>query len=157
MSRQEKKTRIRMLPPRIQLQQRDALTGSYPTNVRFSIDGRTGDYNINFNDRYSVVFTSSNTYLPGIGFPVGNIWLTNSSLNDLTSSIVAPGNVRSQVVDGLPFFHFTPGQDLTPFRDNDQPAVDGVNKLGLFSVIFCEELFAICQFIILNINPLSFM
>ena len=68
MSRQEKKTRIRMLPPRIQLQQRDALTGSYPTNVRFSIDGRTGDYNINFNDRYSVVFTSSNTYLPGIGF-----------------------------------------------------------------------------------------
>jgi len=135
MSRQEKKTRIRMLPPRIQLQQRDALTGSYPTNVRFSIDGRTGDYNINFNDRYSVVFTSSNTYLPGIGFPVGNIWLTNSSSNDLTSSIVAPGNVRSQVVDGLPFFHFTPGQDLTPFRDNDQPAVDGKSTNNPFFAI----------------------
>ncbi len=56
MSRQEKKTRIRMLPPRVQLQQRDALTGSYPTNVRFSTDGRTGNYLINFDDTKTIDF-----------------------------------------------------------------------------------------------------
>jgi len=69
MSRQEKKTRMRMLPPRVQLQQRDALTGSYPTTVRFSTDGRTGKYPISFDDTETINF---NTYY-------------SSSLYDLTS------------------------------------------------------------------------
>lgn len=125
MARQEKGSRMRMLPPRVQLQQRDALTGSYPTTVRFSTDGRTGKYSISFNDTYTVNFTSSNQYIPAIGFPVGNIWLNNSQSNDLTGSIVTTGSIRTQTIDGLPFFHFTPGQEITPFRDNDQPAVDG--------------------------------
>lgn len=134
MSRQEKRSRMRMLPPRVQLQQRDALTGSYPTNVRFSIDGRTGNYPVNFDDIYTVPFLSSNKYIPAIGFSENNIWLTNSQSNDLTSSIVTTGSVRSQVIEGLPFFHFTPGQDLTPFRDNDQPAVDGKSENNPFFV-----------------------
>ena len=125
MSRQEKNSRVRMLPPRVQLQQRGAMTGSYPTNVRFSTDGRTGNYQTNYNDIYTVIFTSSNDYIPAVGFPVGNIWLTNSQSNDLTGSIITTGSVRPEIIDGLPFFHFTPGQDITPFRDNDQPAVDG--------------------------------
>lgn len=123
---------MRMLPARVQLQQRDALTGSYPTNVRFSIDGRTGDYPVSYNDIYTVVFTSSNNYIPAVGFPVGNIWLNNSQSNDLTASIVTTGSVRSQIIDGLPFFHFTPGQDLTPFRDSNQPAVDGKSVENAF-------------------------
>ncbi len=125
MSRQEKGSRMRMLPPRVQLQQRDALTGSYPTNVRFSIDGRTGNYPISYDDTYAVVFTGSDNYIPGIGFTEDSIWLLNSASNDLTGSIITTGSVRSQVIEGLPFFHFTPGQESTPFRDNDQPAVDG--------------------------------
>lgn len=125
MSRQEKNSRVRMLPPRVQLQQRGAMTGSYPTNVRFSTDGRTGNYQTNYNDIYTVIFTSSNDYIPAVGFPVGNIWLTNSQSNDLTGSIITTGSVRPEITDGLPFFHFTPGQDITPFRDSDNPAVDG--------------------------------
>jgi hypothetical protein len=135
MARQEKKSRMRMLPARVQLQQRDALTGSYPTNVRFSIDGRTGDYPVSYNDIYTVVFTSSNNYIPAVGFPVGNIWLNNSQSNDLTASIVTTGSIRSQIIDGLPFFHFTPGQDLTPFRDSNQPAVDGKSVENAFYAI----------------------
>ena len=59
MARQEKRSRMRMLPARIQLQQRSALTGSYPTNVRFSIDGRTGNYPINFDDTKTIDFQNS--------------------------------------------------------------------------------------------------
>lgn len=58
MSRQEKKTRIRVVPPKLQLRGQDALTGSYPTNVRFSLDGRTGNYKIGYNDIQTVVFGS---------------------------------------------------------------------------------------------------
>ena len=133
MSRQEKGSRIRMLPARIQLQQRDALTGSYPTNVRFSTDGRTGNYKVNFDDTYSVVFTSSNVYNPSIGFPTGYIWLNNSSSNDLSASIQTKGTIRSSIVEDLPYFNFNHvGQELTPFRDNNQPAVDGKSQNNPF-------------------------
>jgi len=133
MSRQEKGSRIRMLPARIQLQQRDALTGSYPTNVRFSTDGRTGNYKVNFDDTYSVVFTSSNVYNPSIGFPTGYIWLNNSSSNDLSASIQTKGTIRSSIVEDLPYFNFNHvGQELTPFRDNNQPAVDGKSENNPF-------------------------
>ena len=62
MSRQEKRSRMRMLPPRIQLQQRDALTGSYPTNLRFSTDGRTGNYKVKYDDTKIIDFTSFKSY-----------------------------------------------------------------------------------------------
>jgi len=56
MSRQEKRTRIRVISPKLQLRGQDALTGSYPTNVRFSLDGRTGNYKVGYNDVQTVVF-----------------------------------------------------------------------------------------------------
>lgn len=124
MSRQEKKTRLRLVPPKLQLRGLDALTGSYPTNVRFSLDGRTGKYKVDYNDRYSVVFTSSNNYIPSIGFPLGNIWLDNSSSNDLNANIITTGSVRSRIIDDLPFFHFSPGQEMPPFHDQQQFAAD---------------------------------
>ena len=58
MSRQEKRTRIRVISPKLQLRGQDALTGSYPTNVRFSLDGRTGNYKVGYNDVQTVVFGS---------------------------------------------------------------------------------------------------
>lgn len=58
MSRQEKGSRMRLLPAKLQLQQRDALTGSYPTNQRFSTDGRTGNYLTNFDDTKTIDFIS---------------------------------------------------------------------------------------------------
>lgn len=124
MSRQEKKTRMRLLPPKVQLQQQDALTGSYPTNVRFSLDGRIGNYKVDYNDVYTVNYTSSNAYIPSIGFAIDNIWLTNSQSNDLTSSIVTTGSVRSRIIEGLPYFHFSPGQEIQPFSDQLQYAAD---------------------------------
>lgn len=218
MSRQEKGSRIRMLPARLQLQQRDAHTGSYPTVSRFSTDGRTGTYNTSFNDTKTVVFASSDNYMPGVGLSSESNWLDDDKSFDtvstfsqedvitlkidtgkeafafayagkepavwhdtkfnillksvngdatewatvvsiyaepdvlyvkLESDIVTDysngsklylsphilpttGNIRSQVIDGLPFMHFTPGQELTPFRDNDQPAADGKSSTDPF-------------------------
>lgn len=242
MSRQEKGSRVRMLPPRLQLQQRDAHTGSYPTVSRFSTDGRSGVYNTSFNDTKTIIFTSSNDYTPGIGFSAGSVWLidcnkediaTTSSIvivapwtDDLISfpqpgiygeigtnlavglgyigdypiagpynlhlqsadtltneyvvvdhvgftfpygaplmtffleenlinnfilgsdiaiattgtpstvlspaSIITTGNLRSQVIEGLPFVHFSPGQEPTPFRDHGQAATDGKSSNNPF-------------------------
>lgn len=56
MSRQEKRTRIKVVPPKLQLRGQDALTSSYPTNVRFSLDGRTGNYKTSYNDIQTIIF-----------------------------------------------------------------------------------------------------
>lgn len=72
--------------------------------------------------------------LAGVGFPIASKWIQNRIGLDLPTSggISSPGNVTSQVVENLPFFHFTPGQELTPFRDNVQPAVDGKSQNNPF-------------------------
>jgi hypothetical protein len=72
--------------------------------------------------------------LAGVGFPISSKWIQNRIELDLptTGGISAPGNVATQVIEDLPFFHFTPGQELTPFRDNDQPAVDGKSQNNPF-------------------------
>lgn len=61
MARQNKGSRSKFLPPRIQLQQRDATTGSYPSLHRTSCDNRSGKYNTFFDDTKVVNFVS----LPG--------------------------------------------------------------------------------------------
>lgn len=71
----------------------------------------------------------------GLGFLSNDrTWINDRGKLDLpgTSSIPVVGTVRSQIIEGLPFFHFTPGQDLKPFRDNDHPAVDGKSNNETF-------------------------
>jgi hypothetical protein len=74
--------------------------------------------------------------MPGIGLPNSSIWLKQPDAQDLIgitgSTINTWGNITSQVIGGLPFIHYTPGQELTPFRDNDQPAVDGKSQNNPF-------------------------
>lgn len=72
MARQEKKTRIRGLPPKVLLAQRDARTGSLPTISRVASDNRTGKYSVKFDDRNTMMFlTSAQNVLPGIGVSIG--------------------------------------------------------------------------------------
>jgi hypothetical protein len=72
--------------------------------------------------------------LAGVGFPIASKWIQNRIGLDLPTSggISSPGNVASQVIENLPFFHFTPGQEITPFRDSNQPAVDGKSQNNSF-------------------------
>jgi len=105
MSRTEKNTRIRPLPPKVQLTQKDSITGSYPTNARGAVvDNRTGVYGVKFNDQNTFIFTSgSGTALTS---PIGII----AGVNDSTLSY---SNV---------------GQALSPYHDDAQFAADGKSQ-----------------------------
>ena len=59
MPRQNKKTRIKGIPPRLQLQQRDATTGSFPSQVRIASDNRSGNIPVLWNEKNLIEF---NTY-----------------------------------------------------------------------------------------------
>jgi hypothetical protein len=88
-------------------------------------------------DYTQVISTKESGYIPGIGLPESSIWLQQPDAQDIlsltgSSMYSATGSVKPNVIDGLPFIHFSPGQELTPFRDNVQPAVDGKSSNNPF-------------------------
>lgn len=58
MPRTLKNTRIKGLPPRVQLQMKDAVTGSFPAHSRIASDNRTGCYGVLYDDTKTVQFQS---------------------------------------------------------------------------------------------------
>lgn len=58
MTRTLKSTRIKGLPPKVQLRTKDAVTGSYPAHVRQTSDNRTGMYRAFYDDGKTVDFKS---------------------------------------------------------------------------------------------------
>lgn len=129
MARVEKGSRIRTLPPKVQIQQNDSVTGSYPSNARFSTDGRTGDYSIWFDDRYTPIFSQSNVLRYPIGIPssYNGITLTGFS-EEVTDLNNITGSFRKGIGDKFIKFDKFPTcmpQPLTPFKDNGNFEVDG--------------------------------
>lgn len=135
MPRTLKKTRIKGLPPKVQLQMKDALTGSFPTQVRIASDNRSGDYRVYYDDMKTVEFRSYVSGTTGLSMPVGlhsdnlALFRVNQSGStvrneEMNTNIVISGIVRKGVGDS--FVTFTPGQDFTPFRDDQNPAVEGM-------------------------------
>lgn len=118
MSRQEKKTRMRMLPPRVQLQQRDALTGSYPTVVRFSTDGRTGNYTVSYNDLQTIYFQTA---------------LSNSiNLNDLQQYVIhyQRWNEEEFISDDGTNIYFKQTYVGTPYDVGQDTIIKNANTTG---------------------------
>jgi len=142
MARINKKTRIKGLPPKLQLQQEDATTGSFPSQVRISSDNRTGNYDVLWNDTNAINFLRYSNLELGIGINSGSQFIKYPSeqLTDITTT----GSLRKGVGDQIA--HFTPGQGLTPFRDYDNPAVDGKSDNNSFyatgsnPLVFGDEL-----------------
>lgn len=92
MTRVLKNTRIKGLPPRVQLRTKDAVTGSYPAHARTASDNRTGTYRTFFDDTktvdfksYALTAASAASYGPGFnaqgtytGYTIGSqviLWL----------------------------------------------------------------------------------
>lgn len=94
------KKKIR-LPPRVQLRDIDAETGSYPTITRTGDQYRLGTSFSKFDDTKVVIF-SENT---SINLPSTiNSTLITSDLTDVTSSLTATGTVRKGIADEFVVF-----------------------------------------------------
>jgi len=70
MPRILKKTRIKGLPPRVQLQLKEAVTGSFPSHSRLVSDNRTGRYKVRYDDTKTVSFNSYSSGTINHGFDV---------------------------------------------------------------------------------------
>jgi len=137
MPRVLKKTRIKWLPPKVQLRNNEALTGSFPTHARISSDNRTGVFNTFYDDSNTIVFKSITSGSDGLMLPVG-LNASNPALfyydqtgslvrnPELSSSINVSGVIRKGVGDQ--FRTFASGQTATPFCDNNIPASDGLSE-----------------------------
>lgn len=123
-----KKSRLKFLPPKLQLDEQSAITGSFPTVARFSIDGRTGNYKVSFDDTKTLLFKSYNNIEYGVGLPSGSLYFSNNAnlrQNQTSTQFSGSGNLVKGIGDSTPMVRFNNGQDGGPFRDNDQYAVDG--------------------------------
>lgn len=127
MARVEKGSRIKGLPVKLQLQQRDACTGSFPATIRIASDNRTGKYNLFFDDTKVIDYKYYTTSSFGIGgLNIGPMMPVSNSFTDLelTTSLYASGYAKSAISDNWLLTN-NPGQNLTPFRDHQQFALDG--------------------------------
>lgn len=131
MARQEKGTRVRTLPGRVQLRDKDAQANSYPTTVRFSTDERPGNQLVKFDDQNVIVFSEVDRFHPSLGLPSGSAWLSTTEASDTNSTaagaILVPGRTNSGIVDGLQYVQFLSGVALKPFRDCGQDAADATS------------------------------
>lgn len=143
MSRTLKNTRIKGLPPKVQLQMRDAVTGSFPAHSRLASDNRTGHFPVQYDDTKTVYFKSylsgASPEKHGVAMPAGlhtsNLALYRTDITGTTSKnpeyntdIVVQGIVRKGIGDKL--VTFTLGQDFQPFRDDWNPAVDAKSAIS---------------------------
>lgn len=111
-----RRSRSKGLPPKVQLRTKDSLAAAYPTGH---------GYVAAFDDTRTVVFTSYVSMSMGAGLPSGSQYLTD----ELTTDMYAPGVLRKGVGDAWidPLI-----ETFTPFRDSEQPAVDGKSSGDIF-------------------------
>lgn len=134
MRRPGKKIRAKWFLPRTQIRNRDAETNQ---------SSIVGQHDQSFFDDKALDFVDTQTYYPS-KLPTQ----LSGSINDiLTSSLVVSGIVRAGVSDV--FLGQTSGEQtgglLTPFRDNGNPAVDGLSQgnTGFYAGVASLEKFEV--------------
>lgn len=139
MPRNLKKTRIKGIPPKIQLQIKEAMTGSYPTTARIASDNRTGVFGFRFNDAKTAYFKSYSDIEFPSGLPTSNLALYRTDVTgtilknvEMTTNLKGIGVIRKGVGDEWVERSSYPDQPLMPFRDNDNPATDGLSTNNSF-------------------------
>lgn len=120
MARTEKKTKIKGLPPKVLLTERDSTTGSYPMVVH----GLPGGLPTlaPFSDQNVLNVTASNIYY-GLGVPVTSIY--TPSLSHLTTSLTGSGRVVAGITDEfITLSEYQSSRSFVPFLDSQQLAAD---------------------------------
>lgn len=131
MTRVNKKTRIKGLPAKLQTQQQDNKSGSYPTRVRIASDNRTGMYKTHWDDTSTIVFDSTANLELGAGISSGSQYITYPS--EQLTDISITGSVRKGVGDQIAnSYTFISGQGFEPFKEVYLAAVDGKSSGSSF-------------------------
>ena len=125
MTKSEKRTTIKGVPPKILLGQRDANTDFYG----FASHGQVFASGTNpiFDDRTVLTFNTAAIYY-SLGLPVTGTY--SASLPYLTSSLIGQGIVRAGIGDS--WLTFSSSIPYEPFRDSDQFAADGKSNNSVF-------------------------
>ena len=120
MTRVNKKSRIKGLPPKLLLQAKDSHSGSFPTKFRTASDGKNGNYPIFFDDNRTVNFISGTVNL-GSGVQT-NLFLSGAYANfgqDMSSSITSSGTaVRKGIADAYISFDNLYADSFEPFKEH---------------------------------------
>jgi hypothetical protein len=139
MPRTLKKTKIKWLPPKVQLRNNDSVVGSVPS---YSNAAQSVTASLAYDDLKTILFQSQVlTAGTGVAMPSG-LPTNNESLyrvdqdgttvldEELNTNITVTGVVRKGVGDS--FLSFVQPQTFTPFRDDSNPAVDGLSMGNSF-------------------------
>lgn len=140
MARTLKNTRIKGLPPKIQLQQKDAVSGSYPAKARIASDNRSGIFSGSFDDMKTVPFSSYTSgsenqgfnvvaadgtysnYSLGPAYPAGNIyaWWRFQSKTLAGAGYTSPNSAQTMYSASLGSLGYTLSTaDLPPYYNNN--------------------------------------
>jgi hypothetical protein len=117
---------MRLLPPKVQLQDADSYAGMIPGNLPaiapVGID-LTASYKSYFADTDTILFQRQNLE-PGIGVMSGSNWITSSN-QIITSSFYVSGNAVKGIADGLAFKRRQEISSFRPYFDFGNAAADG--------------------------------
>lgn len=116
MSRTNKKSRIKGLPPRIQLQKLDC-ENVIPNSV--------------WNDNDTVNFLSESVVNAGFYLHTGSIWYNENSEETVTTMYVTSSVLKTNA-DNKGIINFETNDVIFPFRDSDNPAADGKSQNSEF-------------------------
>jgi hypothetical protein len=121
MARQNKKTRIKGLPPKLLLQTIDNHTGSYPSKSKTTSFGLSGNGKSFYDDTVSINFITSSNF--NFGANVSDELLNNKSYNilgqDISSSIEGTGVLRCGKSDAFILIsHEDVSSAFVPFKEH---------------------------------------
>lgn len=135
MARILKKTRIKGIPAKVQLQARDATTGSFPAQVRQASDNRSGNYRTYYDDNKTVDFKSF-AFIPEVAATTPGF----NALADYTNYSLGPGVVGTSPGDVILWWRF------------EEVVDDGYGKQGIIDDSFSHHS---ASFHLNNFSPLS--
>ena len=123
MSRQEKNTRIRNLPPILFKDSIQQKTGSNPTKNRTSSDNRTGKYLISYDDTQSYILNrNSDNILYPIGTDLEQSFISGNINDECRFGLLAEGIQTTNIENFIELKNH--GQEILPFNDSGNPASD---------------------------------
>jgi len=125
MARTEKTTRFRGLPPKIQRQLLDSVSGSYPTKFKTAADGRFGYGVAPWDDTWGINYGVTQSLIHAINLPSGTAFNT---ANDLDINFPSTLGVIKRGMGDTHIQRIEPGLSYIPYNETHELALDGAES-----------------------------